>query len=161
MAADLTAQLGSDALAFLGGLPLVWRKVVDGVRLAMCHGTPESDMDSLHPGTLISAEVRRLLDATSADVLVCGHTHAAAVVLDAGGGMIVNPGALLRDPAGSAPGPMRFDKQRRTFVEDARAPRGTFGVLALPDRTFTLHLAADGSEVPIPVVKTGVVDRWR
>jgi putative phosphoesterase len=161
MGGELTSELSGDALVYLGRLPVVWKKVVEGVRLAMCHGNPTSDMDGIHPGTLISAEAQSLLAATQADVLVCGHTHAAAVVVDKGGGMIINPGALLREPAGHAPSPVRFDKQRRTFVEDGRAPRGTFGVLELPDRRFTLHLAADGSELPVPVVKTGVVDRWR
>ena len=73
---------------------------------------------------------------------------------------VVNPGALLRQPGSSAPMPVRFHPRRRVFVEDAQAPRGTFGVLDLPSKRFTLHLAADGSELPIPVVKTGVVGRW-
>ncbi|MBN2576966.1 MAG: metallophosphoesterase family protein [Deltaproteobacteria bacterium] len=157
-----TALLSSEALVYLGGLPSVWKKVVEGVRLAMCHGSPKSDMDVIHPGTLIASEVRGLLEGTEADVLICGHSHAAAVVLDLGGGMIVNPGALLREPARSHdPAAVRFDRLRRTFVADARAQRGTFGVLDLPDKTFTLHLAGDGSELPVPVVKTGIVDRWR
>ena len=157
-----TGPLSSEALEYLGGLPCVWKEVVEGVRLAMCHGSPKSDMDVVHPGTLTSTEVCGLLEATEADVLICGHTHAAAVVLDVGGGMIVNPGALLREPARSNdPAAVRFDRQRWTFVEDRRAQRGTFGILDLPDKRFTLHLAADGSEVPVPVVKTGIVDRWR
>lgn len=154
------AVLSSDALVYLGALPRVWSKVVEGVRLAMCHGTPTSDMDGIDPGKLTSAEVRALLAATGADVLVAGHTHAAFVVADTGGGMIVNPGALLREPAAGAPMPVRFHPRRRVFVEDAQAPRGTFGVLDLPSKRFTLHLAADGSELPIPIVKTGVVGRW-
>jgi hypothetical protein len=160
MAGELIAKLSSDALVFLGGLPTLWRKVVDGVRLAMFHGNPTSDMEGLHPGTLISAEVQRLLRATEADVLVCGHTHAAAMVVDVGGGMIVNPGALLREADGGAPGPVRFDQRRRTFVEDPAAQRGTFGILDLPSRAFTLHRAADGGELPVPTAKTGVVGQW-
>ena len=162
VAGSSTGPLSSHALVYLGGLPRVWMKVIDGVRLAMCHGTPTSDMDGLHPGTLTSAEVRGLLEATLADVLIAGHTHAASVVRDVGGGLLVNPGALLREPGvGGGPAPVRFDNRRRAFVEDANAQRGTFGVLDLPDKTFTLHLAADGSELPVPVVTTGVIDRWQ
>jgi len=157
-----TGRLATETLAYLGELPNVWKKVVEGVRVAVCHGTPKSDMDGIHPGTLISAEAQALLTATASDVLISGHTHAAAVVQDIGGGMIVNPGALLREPSGGgAPAPVRFDKRRRAFIEDMAAPRGTFGILELPAKTFTLHLASDGSELPVPTVKTGVVDRWR
>jgi putative phosphoesterase len=161
MAGDLTSKLSSDALVYLGGLPAMWKKVVDGVRLAMCHGNPTSDMEGIHPGTLISEEVRRLMQATEADVLVCGHTHAAAMVVDVGGGLIINPGALLREAGRGAPPAVRYDQRRRTFVEDERALRGTFGILELPDKTFTLHLATDGSELPVPTAKTGVVGGWR
>ena len=154
------APLSHDALTYLGGLPRVWSKVVEGVRLAMCHGTPTSDMAGIDPGRVTSADVRALLEATGADVLIAGHTHAAFVVQDIGGGLIVNPGALLRAPAAAAPAPVRFHPRRRVFVEDAQAPRGTFGVLDLPSKKFTLHLAADGTELPIPLVRTGVVGRW-
>jgi putative phosphoesterase len=161
-AGSLTALLSNDALVYLGGLPSVWKRVIDGVRLAICHGTPKSDMDGINPGTLTSADVRSLLETTESDVLIAGHTHAAVVVKDVGGGMIINPGTLLREPAGgTGPVPVIYHSRRRTFVEDGNAPRGTFGVLELPDKGFTLHLAADGSEIPVPVVKTGVVDRWR
>jgi putative phosphoesterase len=157
-----TTVLSGESLAYLGGLPMVWQKVVEGVRLAICHGSPKSDMDVIHPGNLTSSEVRELLAATEADVLVCGHTHAAAVVQDVGGGLIVNPGALLREPVrANDPVPVRLDRRHRAFVEDVNAQRGTFGVLDLPDKNFTLHLAADGSEQPVPVIKTGIVDRWR
>jgi predicted phosphodiesterase len=155
-----TGPLSNDALVYLGGLPRVWKKVIEGVRLAMCHGTPTSDMDIIHPGTLTSAEACRLLAATEADVLIAGHTHAAAVVRDIGGGLIINPGALLREPTSADPRPVRFDRRRRAFVEDARTPRGTFLVLTLPDKTCTLHSVADGGELPLPVVRTGIVEYW-
>jgi predicted phosphodiesterase len=159
--ASAATVLSNDALAYLGGLPRVWGKVVEGVRLSVCHGTPTSDMDGIDPGRLTAPEARALLDGTGADVLVVGHTHAAFVVQDTGGGMIINPGALLREPAAAAPAAVRFHPRRRAFVEDAQAPRGTFGVLDLPSRTFTLHRAADGTELPIPVVNMGVVGHWR
>jgi predicted phosphodiesterase len=155
-----TGMLSNEALVYLGALPRVWSKVVEGVRLAICHGTPTSDMDVIHPGKVTSTEVRAWLTATEADVLVTGHTHAAVVVRDAGGGMIVNPGALLREGHG-APAPVRFDTRRHSFVEDASAVRGTFGILDLPSKEFTLHLAADGTPLPVPIVRTGTVEHWQ
>jgi predicted phosphodiesterase len=161
MAGAQAGLLSDDSLVFLGGLPRVWRKVIDGVRLAMCHGTPTSDMDGIHPGTVTSADVRGLLAATEADVLLVGHTHAPAAIVDVGGGMIVNPGALLREPAvGTDRAAVLYHQRKRAFVEDESASRGTFLVLDLPGKTFTLHLAHDGREIPMPTVRTGVVDRW-
>jgi len=160
-AGQVTGRLSDASLEYLGNLPRVWKQVREGVRLAMCHGTPTSDMDGIHPGEVTSAEVQRLLAATEADVLIVGHTHAAALIVDVGGGMIVNPGALLREPAEKAsPAPVLYHQRRRKFIEDAAAPRGTFGVLDLPSKTFTLHLAKDGSEIPVPTARTGVVDGW-
>ena len=105
--------------------------------------------------------MRALLQATEADVLIAGHTHAPAMVRDVGGGLLLNPGALLREGGRGAPAPVRYDWRRRTFVEDERAHPGTFGVLELPDKHFTLHLASDGGELPVPTVQTGVVEHWQ
>ena len=162
MAGSSSGLLSDDAMTFLAGLPRVWNKVIDGVRVAMCHGTPKSDMDSVVPGMTTADDVRRWLAAVGADVLIVGHSHAPFVLSDVGGGLIVNPGALLRDRAGDAvPAPVIFDPQKGTFVQAQAAPRGTFGILELPAKHFTVHLASDGSEVPVPVVKTGITDRRR
>jgi len=162
MAGSSSGLLSDDAMAFLAGLPRVWNKVIDGVRVAMCHGTPKSDMDSVVPGMATAGDVRRWLTAVGADVMIVGHSHASFVLSDIGGGLIVNPGALLRDRAGGdAPAAAIFDPQKGTFVQAQAARRGTFGIFELPSKRFTVHLASDGSEVPVPVVKTGVTDRRR
>jgi putative phosphoesterase len=162
MAGASSGLLSDDALAFLAGLPRVWKTVVDGVRVAVCHGTPKSDMDGVVPGMTTADDVRRWLAAVGADMLIVGHSHAPFVLSDVGGGLIVNPGALLRDRAGGdVPAPVVFDPQKGTFVQAQAAPRGTFGILELPSKRFTVHLASDGSDVPVPVVKTGIRDRRR
>jgi len=160
MAGSSSGLLSDDAMAFLAGLPRVWNKVIDGVRVAMCHGTPRSDMDSVVPGMTTADDVQRWLAAVGADVLIVGHSHAPFVLSDIGGGLIVNPGSLLRDRAGGdVPAAAIFDPQKGTFVQAQTAPRGTFGILELPSKRFTVHLASDGSEVPVPVVRTGIRDR--
>ena len=70
MAGSSSGLLSDDAMAFLAGLPRVWNKVIDGVRVAMCHGTPKSDMDSVVPGMATAGDVRRWLAAANADVLI-------------------------------------------------------------------------------------------
>jgi putative phosphoesterase len=160
VAGGASGLLSDDALAYLASLPRVWNKVIDGVRVAMCHGTPRSDMDGVVPGMATVDAVRRWLGATGAEVLIVGHTHVPCVLSGLEGGMIVNPGALLRDRVGGdLPVPVIFDPQKGAFVESQAVPRGTFGVLDLPSKQFTVYLASDGSEVSVPVVKVGVVDR--
>jgi predicted phosphodiesterase len=160
MAGGASGLLSDDALACLASLPRVWNKVIDGVRVAMCHGTPGSDVDGVVPGMATVDAVRRWLGATGAEVLIVGHTHVPCVLSGLEGGMIVNPGALLRDRVGGdLPAPVIFDPQKGTFVESQAAPRGTFGVLDLPSKRFTVYLASDGSAVSVPVVKVGVADR--
>lgn len=156
----LATHLSSDALLYLGGLPQTWNQAVEGVRLAMCHGLPTSDMEAVEPGKLTSADVRALLAATGADLLICGHAHAPFQVVDVAGGMIVNPGLLMREPGRRAPPKVRLHPRRLEFVEDPAAP-STFAVLDLPSKRITLHDAHDGSELPLPTVRTGVVGQWR
>lgn len=74
-----------------------------------------------------------LFEAGEAHVLIVGHTHRAFAAKATGGGIVVNAGALLRDAK-----------------PDVRVPTpGTFGVLELPSRKFTVHRALDGAVVPL------------
>lgn len=142
-------QLSPEALAFLADLPTRYDAVIDGVRIAIRHGTPKSDMEGIDPLLAIGPDARRWLAEADADVLVVGHTHIPFTIRAAGGGLIVNPGALLRDPAeGAQVGARRFDPQTGNFVP-VDLEGGTFGVLDLPTKAFTVHRAKDGSEVEI------------
>jgi len=65
-----------------------------------------------------AGDVRRWLAAANADVLVVGHSHAPFMLSDLGGGLIVNPGALLRDRARRRhAAPVIFDPQKGTFAQ--------------------------------------------
>ena len=76
-------------------------------------------------------ELQGHLDRVGADVLVVGHTQVAFRLAAARGGVVMNPGALLRAPA----------------VPLEIPSGGAFGVLELPSREFTVHRAEDGAEV--------------
>lgn len=143
-------DLSRNDIAFLANLPTRWDAVLDGVRVAVRHGTPKSDMDGIDPRLALGSDVRRWLADADADVLVVGHTHLAFALRAAGGGLVVNPGALLRDPAHRAEaGAMLFDPDSGKFVPVPPLEGGTFGVLELPAKSFTVYRAADGSEVEI------------
>ena len=68
-------DLSREALQFLAALPTQWDAVLDGVRVAIRHARPKSDMDGIDALLAIGPEVRRWLAETEADVFVVGHTH--------------------------------------------------------------------------------------
>jgi predicted phosphodiesterase len=102
------AELAAAQRGWLQSLPPVL-SVLDGA-VVLVHGTPGSDLQGLletvmpahaaggHPGVRPAGveEIRqRLGDATSSDVLLCGHTHVPrAVMID--GRLLVNPGSVGR-----------------------------------------------------------------
>jgi putative phosphoesterase len=153
---DLTPR----AVVFLGALPDHRRLTVDGVRVAVWHARPRSDMDGILPD-IAADEARRLHERADADVLIVGHTHVPFVLTLFGGGLIANPGALLRDPARPFEAAAIYDPTAGTFVSAPAPGGGTFGVLELPSKVFTVHRAADGAEVEIARITPGVRDRRR
>ena len=152
------AELALETLQFLAALPLEWNGVIDGVRVALRHGTPRSDMDGIFPSEASQAEVQRWLEQAQADVLIVGHTHQAFTLTTLSGSMIANPGALLRDESAHRSLGLVYDPQRNTYALAENPAGGTFGVLELPSRTFKVFRAADGSEVEIPRLVVGVND---
>jgi putative phosphoesterase len=140
-------DLSLAARRFLWGLPMTWEVTLDGVHVVVCHGTPRSDMDIIHPDHTPPSSLRRTLDRADADVLLCGHTHIPFTIHLDGTRLIACPGAL---------GTCLSDEPRAVLLDGSRrlvGPRdcepGTFGVVDLPRRTFTVHRAGDGSEVAI------------
>ena len=126
---------------------------LDGVRVAIRHGTPESDMRGIYPRIMGADDLRAHLDSVKADVLVVGHTHVPFRMDLPDRGLLINPGALLRDPNERfAKKAILFDPHVRRLVAAGPDAGGTFGVLDLPTRHFTVHRAADGSVVSAPVM---------
>ena len=120
---------------FLRSLPTSWSATIDGVRVAMWHASPGSDMNGVYPDHHTATDLTRFLDQAEADVLIVGHSHLRFRLPAPGGRIIVNPGALLRNPA---------DDLEATGIPTP----GTFGVLELPSKRFTVHRARDGNEAP-------------
>ena len=126
-ARDLTAE----SRRFLKATTPSWSATVDGTRVVAHHAWPDGDMYGVLPDAEAS-ELVRGLDQASADVLVVGHTHMPMLV-HVGARLVVNPGALLRDPADGGSGGVPTP--------------GTFGLLDLPERTWRVVLARTGREV--------------
>ncbi len=114
-----------ESMAWLRLLPPSWKATLDGVRVAVHHGSPlGGNMIGIDPTDLTRAEAIELLDAACADVLVVGHTHRAFEVVVHGRGLILNPAALLRAPADGAENP---------------PATASFGLLELPERRFSVR----------------------
>jgi hypothetical protein len=120
--------------AFLAELPTRWERTIEGVRVAVHHGSPRGDTDGIEPEHTDLAMAQMLLRKADCDVLIVGHTHQAFRLDVAGGRSILNSAALLRDPAPGAQNP---------------PATGTFGVIELPSREFHVHLASGGIEVAV------------
>jgi predicted phosphodiesterase len=153
------ADLAPETLHFLAALPLTWNGTFDGVRVAVRHGTPRSDMDGIYPNEASAADVERWLSDARADVLLVGHTHQPFTMTTLHGGLIANPGALLRSEPDSSPLGLTYNIESKAYELAPMAPGGTFGVLELPSRTFKVIRAADGVEIEIPRLTTGVTDK--
>jgi len=136
------SHLNTASRRFLRATVRSWSFECDGTRVEVHHARPGSDMDGIIPPD--APRHRHELEAPrpelnasallrNADILIVGHTH-LPFALRSGARWIVNPGALLRDPAEGA--------------ENPPAP-GTFGVLELPTRTWRVFRARDGAEVEI------------
>ena len=140
--------LSSASRAFLETLPTAWQATFDGVRVAMHHASPNSDMRPILPDQASHADVRGWLATSDADVLIVGHTHRAFALRAQARGLIVNPGALLRTES--------MDETGHVRLRAASPPEGgTFGILELPTGGFRVLNGRDGSEVSAP---TWVVD---
>ena len=114
-----------------------WSATIEGVRVAAHHARPGSDMNGVMPGAT-AADLDEVLKAAEADIVVVGHTH-RAMELRLGDKLVLNPGALLRDPADG-------------WERELPTP-GTFGVLELPSRNWTVFRARTGQ--PMEIVKAG------
>lgn len=137
---DLGAvELSRASMKFLRAMPESLTFEREGVRVAVHHGRPGSDMRGIDHAELDAREASELLDRAVCDVLLVGHTHVAFAVR-VGARMIANPGALLRDPAPGA---------------DPPPTPGSFAVLELPALRFRVYDSRTGAEVGIPLRALG------
>ena len=125
-------DLTSEAVAYLESLPTSWRKLVDGVRVVLAHARPGSDMQGI-PADSTADELAAILDEAGADILIVGHTHVPFVRRLSDGRIVLNPGALLRDPAPGC---------------DVATP-GTFAIVDVLTRKVSVRRAKDGTVVSL------------
>ena len=88
-----TNQLSRTSLAYLAGLPMVWRLTLKDWRIALVHGAPDDPREAVGADSPKS-DVRRLIRALDdPDCIVSGHTH-RPMVREVDGCLLVNPGSV-------------------------------------------------------------------
>lgn len=116
-------------VAWLAALPKRWDATIEGVRIAVRHGTPGSDMEPIYPDAA-GSDLDRYLRQAEADVLIVGHTHIPVERPVSGGRLVVNPGALWR-------GAEAF--QAAAPEGGGQVQGGCYGVLECPSKRWTQH----------------------
>jgi predicted phosphodiesterase len=69
------AELSRESLAWLVTLPTHWEAELKGVRVAMWHARPGSDMEGIEKERTGPELRHRLLEQARAQILIVGHTH--------------------------------------------------------------------------------------
>ncbi|MFQ6075427.1 MAG: metallophosphoesterase family protein [Candidatus Bathyarchaeia archaeon] len=85
--------LSRDNLNFLSGLPERLELEVEGVRLCMYHGSPRDPLNEYILPWTPKSTLRELLDRSSGDVLILGHTH-IPMAYRLGDRYVINPGSV-------------------------------------------------------------------
>jgi predicted phosphodiesterase len=133
-------DLSREALAWLATLPVHWEAELGGVRVAMWHARPGSDMEGIEKEKTGPELRRHLLEQAHAQILIVGHTHLEfELAVGTLSGKILNPGSCCsKSYVYRRAGPL--------FVPDEFRP-ATFGVLELPSMRFKVFRALDGERV--------------
>jgi len=95
-------------------------------------------MEGISPDAPNASTLEGWFDDCQADVMIVGHTHMACVRRVGQSKLVVNPGALLRDPATPPEVPMILDSKTGKFVKGS-VELGTFGVFDTVRRTFAIE----------------------
>jgi putative phosphoesterase len=92
--------LQPETLAYLQKLPFALRFQIDGLRVLLVHGTPESNWDYLYPH-VPHHKFKALANDAEADIVIGGHTH-VPMSIKIQGVLFINPGAVCGKPNGGS-----------------------------------------------------------
>ena len=130
-------DLSREALAWLATLSGHWEGELKGVKVAMWHARPGSDMEGVKKEETGPELRRRLLEQARAQILIVGHTHVEfELVVNTLPGKILNPGACC--------GKAYIYRQAGPLIVPDEFRPATFGVLELPSMRFKVYRALDG-----------------
>jgi predicted phosphodiesterase len=134
------AELSRDSLAWLATLPVHWEAEIEGIRMAMWHARPGSDMEGIEKERTGPGLRRHLLGQAHADVLIVGHSHVEfELAVGDPPGKILNPGACCSKA--------KIYKHAGLLMAPDEFRPATFAVLELPEMRFKVFQALNGKRV--------------
>jgi putative phosphoesterase len=86
-------QLSAASIKWLGSLPTELKLELDGLKIAVYHGSPTQPLTSYIYTDDANAHADRFLAITGSDVIILGHTHVPYKV-KRGEYLIINPGSV-------------------------------------------------------------------
>jgi len=92
---DDVAHLDEDDISYLNSLPPQVMLEVGGLNLHLVHGSPRANNEDILPGMNIEA-VEEIIKDTSADLILCGHTHCPCGYQTNSKQTVVNVGSVGR-----------------------------------------------------------------
>ena len=92
---DDIAQLSDEDIAYLNGLPPQVMLEVGGLNLHLVHGSPRANNEDIMPGMPIET-IEEIISGTTADLILCGHTHTPCGYQTNSKQTVVNVGSVGR-----------------------------------------------------------------
>lgn len=137
-------QLTAASLRWLGSLPTELRLEIDGLRIAIYHGSPTQPLTSYIYPEEAEVQAERFLAFTNTKVLILGHTH-IPYKMERNGCFVFNPGSVGQprdgDPRASysilETDPLSVENRRVEYNIDATAE--AIDLAGLPHR-FAIRL---------------------
>ena len=135
-------QLSATSIKWLGSLPTELKLELEGLRIAVCHGSPTQPLKSYIFPSDAEAHADRFLALTGADVLILGHTHVPYRV-ERDSRLMLNPGSVGQPRDGDSRAsylvletdPLRAEHRRVEYSIDATAE--AIDAAGLPHRFAT------------------------
>ncbi len=92
---DDIAHLTDEDIAYLNGLPPQVMLEVGGLNLHLVHGSPRANNEDIMPGMPLEV-IEDIIEGSSADLILCGHTHTPCGYQTNSKQTVVNVGSVGR-----------------------------------------------------------------
>ncbi len=88
-------EISNENKKLLSGLPVNKYTEVQGIKIQLVHGSPQSQEENIFPDTPLS-DVERAAAKSAADIIFCGHTHIPCGFSLNSGKTLINVGSVGR-----------------------------------------------------------------
>ncbi|MBF0121611.1 MAG: metallophosphoesterase family protein [Desulfobacterales bacterium] len=148
-----TILLSERTTEFLKNLPESLFLTFKGVKIAVYHGSPESDLEFLSPENMNANKLIGWFKKINADVIIVGHTHKSFSISFKKTPQrllkLLNSGSILMNSSKKFNFSWVYDKRKNLFIPESTSHYGTFGILELPSKSFNVYRIRDARKIKI------------